>query len=142
MPRDRRLLGSIVLLVSLTWGLVGLSPAAEPARAAAAEPGRITGTVTGPGGLPLEGAFVSAYQVDCRSGCASYADSTGVDGGYDLDDLTPGTYQLLFQQGLSDYLPEFYDNVIEQDGATHVVVAAGSTVTGKDAQLEYGGAPP
>lgn len=138
MSRDRRLLGSIVLLLSLVLGSLGPSPASARPQAAAVEPGRITGTVTGPGGVPLEAAFVSAYQVDCVDGCASYAASTGVDGAYELNDVQPGTYYLLLQKGFG-YIAEYYDNVLEQRSATDVVVAAGSTVAGVNAQLEHGG---
>lgn len=133
-------MGSIVLFVSTALSVVGLSlnPVPEPARAAAADVGRITGTVTGPGGVPLEGALVSAYPVVCDNGCDGYADVAGVDGSYVLDGLPPGAYHLLFQRGF-DYVPEYYDNVLEEEAATEVVVTAGATVTGKNAQLEHGG---
>ena len=136
MSRDRRLLGSAVLLVSLTLGLVGLSPASAPARAAAN--GQITGTVTGPGGAPVPGASVSAYPTDCDNGCSSYGSSMAADGSYVVADLPPGSYLLLFQAGFG-YLAEYYDNALEPEGATEVMVTAGSTVTGINAQLEHGG---
>ncbi|GAA1807521.1 hypothetical protein GCM10009795_060880 [Nocardioides hankookensis] len=137
MSRDRRLRGSIILLACLSAGLLGLSPASGPALAASEPTGRITGTVTGPGGVPLEGATVSAYPVHCPNGCAGYTDSTDADGSYEVD-LPAGAYILLIQQGFG-YLAEYYDNQLEQEDATQVVVAAGGTVTGRNAQLEHGG---
>jgi hypothetical protein len=50
--------------------------------------------VTGPGGLPLAGATVTAYRpTDRYVGIASV--TTAADGSYALDRLDPGTYLLL-----------------------------------------------
>lgn len=136
MSQHRTLLRSVVVLVSLVAGPVGLGPASSPAHAA--EPGRITGTVTGPGGVPLAGATVSAYPVDCPNGCDSFSAVAGSDGGYAVEGVDPGSYLLLIQDGF-DHIAEYYDNVTDDDAATHVKVAAGATVTGIDAQLETGG---
>ena len=136
MSRHRTLLGTIVALLSLTLAAGGLSGGAEPAQAAA--PGRITGTITGPGGAPLPGALVSAYPVTCRGGCSPYGATAGADGGYVLDAVPPGAYLLLFQMG-TGYLAEYYPNAATEDGATEVAVTAGGTVDGVNAQLEQGG---
>lgn len=138
MSRRRGLSGLTVLLTALAAALLGIGPVTGSADAAAQAPGRITGTVTGPGGVPLEGAFVSAYPVRCPNGCDGYAATSGADGSYELENVAPGAYILLFQKGF-DYVAEYYDNVVENENATHVKVTAGSTVTGKDAQLELGG---
>src|SRR5690349_10017783 len=120
MLHGRTRLRSIVLLLGLSAGLVGLGPAPAPARPASSEPGAISGTITGPDGAPLEGATVSAYPVKCDQGCDAYAAVSGADGTYEVTGVPAAAYHLLFQVG-NGWLAEFYDNVVDQDAATKVV---------------------
>ncbi|GAA4715499.1 carboxypeptidase-like regulatory domain-containing protein [Nocardioides conyzicola] len=97
----------------------------------------ITGTVTGVGGAPLQGIDVTAYRNDgdgwqrADEGDA-YTDGSGH---YDLSELPAGTYRLRFADDHDRYLIEFYDNATSLQIATDIVVAAGTTASGKDAQL-------
>lgn len=131
-------MASTLLLALLTMPLAGLASVPEPAGAAVAEPGRITGTITGPGGAPLQGASVSAYRVNCRSGCAAVSATSGADGRYEVRDVPPDTYHLLIQVG-HGFVAEYYLNVVDPADATPVVVTPGGTLADVNAQLEHGG---
>jgi hypothetical protein len=93
--------------------------------------GRITGTVTGPGGSPLAGVFVHAYFADPNdSGWldTNFYTKTADDGTYDLSPLPARTYNLEFS-AFGDYRGEWYP--------TDVVVRSGTTVPRRDARLSY-----
>lgn len=127
----------MVLTAMLALSLAGVHPAPEPARAAAIDSGTITGIITGPGGVPLQGATVSAYRVACAGGCSASGAVSGADGAYELRDLAPGAYHLLFQR--SGYVAEFHGNVVDQTDATEVSITTGAVLTGVNAQMEHGG---
>jgi 5-hydroxyisourate hydrolase-like protein (transthyretin family) len=105
--------------------------------------GNITGTVTGSGGIPLEDVAVIAYRND-GSGWEE-VDQWGwtyEDGNYVFAALPAGTYRLKFSDFSDDrsrYATEYYDNAATVTTATDVQVSAGSTTSGKSAQLAPGG---
>ena len=110
--------------------------------------GHITGTVTKSGGTPLEGIAVQTYvkttdsddEVNWDYFDGGYAFSEA-DGTYEVGGLPAGTYRLDFEDWSENpiYVGEFYDNTHDFDSATEIVVAAGATVAGKNAELEVGG---
>jgi 5-hydroxyisourate hydrolase-like protein (transthyretin family) len=105
--------------------------------AALAIGGRITGTVTGSGGAALKDVQVSAYRDDGTGWQNVGYSFTDASGGYALPDLRVGTYRLEFQPILAGggHFPEFYDDAATLATATDVVVHAGGTASGRNAQL-------
>lgn len=96
------------------------------------EPGaQISGQVTGPGGQPLAGIFVSAG----RNGEDYRSAHTGPDGRYNITGLTAGDYQVEFLAEGQDYLGEWYDNQESAETANKVTLTPGEQVTGIDAEL-------
>jgi len=127
-------IGAIILLVSVLVGLP--SPALANTEVTGVDiqlprGSRLSGTITGPGGAPVVGAFVSACDLDtCPSG-----DATGADGAYQIRGLVPGEYLVRVDppEGGSDLLPVFYTAggpVETQDEAE--LVDATADVTGID----------
>ncbi|MFE6734853.1 collagen binding domain-containing protein [Microbacterium sp. NPDC057650] len=113
-------------------GAVGASAEDDPA------PGSISGVVTSDvDGSPVEGVSVSAWTDDGSS--SGYATS-GADGSYTLEGLTPGDYKVEFAGAPAPLVGEYYDGVHESWEAQWVPVAAAASVTGIDASLEKGGA--
>jgi hypothetical protein len=124
--------------------LIGLAlPAAV---SAAVSYGEVSGRVTGPDGQPLTSAAGICV------GAGSWNVPTGRvadDGTYLIQHLPPGTYGVRFQQCDTDrtaarYAPQFYPDLHDPDVADspalpNVVVRAGETTTGIDAQMEPGG---
>ncbi len=98
----------------------------------------ISGTVTGPDGTtPLQGIIASAYRWT-GSGWALVLrglDVTDADGDYTIGGLRAGTYRVAFNGLSGDYVSEVYDNALDPDSGTDIVVPAGTTVTGVDASL-------
>jgi hypothetical protein len=95
----------------------------------------ISGTVTGPDGLPRAGVRV---QVD---GNTIARTTTAGDGTYTVVGLRNGNYTVSFFPSTADaeLLTEWYSNQNDPGGANPVAVALGATTTGIDAQLEVGG---
>lgn len=131
------LLRILTAMVVLAVGSTVASPAG------AASTGSISGTLTGPGGDPVQGIA----QPWLRSEGQWYpAPSTGglttwPSGDYTIGDLDPGQYLLLFLPRDSmypDLAPEFYPNAATPESATLVQVDAGEAVTGVDNQFAVG----
>ena len=101
----------------------------------------ISGTVTGPGGIPAPGVQVSAYRLEL--GSFQWFDSTDAraDGSYVLRNLPEGSYKLRFEDGADGVLAtEYFDNVTTLADATVIDLAAGTgLLTGKNAELALGG---
>jgi hypothetical protein len=100
--------------------------------------GHITGTVTAPGDVALAGILVNAYRLVPEQGWIwDGTATTRADGKYDVQVRTEGPYRLWIadQREESAYLSEYWDDSATIDGATNVLVASGTTVTGKDAEL-------
>jgi hypothetical protein len=120
----------VVLVAALLVGVLAPSMSGAGATDRAAS-GTITGTVTDPGGDPIEGAMVTSWYWDYES---TY---TGADGTYELT-VSPGNLPVQFfpPEG-SDLAPEYYDDTYGTPTPVHVV--SGAESAGIDAQLEVGG---
>jgi len=97
---------------------------------------RITGTVTGQGGTPpIQGIEALACEFDGTNWVAANIDPacTDTNGYYEIRGLTAGTYRVLFQNG--DYISEYYDDVLDIDSGSNIVVGAGATVSNINASL-------
>jgi protocatechuate 3,4-dioxygenase beta subunit len=94
--------------------------------------GEIKGTVTGQGGTPLAGAYVSAE----RNGDYRYAISDS-QGKYTITGLTSGSYAVEFYA--SEHITEWYNNANSADTADPVAVTQGQSTSGINAQLTRGG---
>ena len=99
-----------------------------------AQAGRISGSVSAAGGGTLAGLSVCAIPVDPETG-TSRCDPTGSGGNYTIGGLTEGEYVVQFHGGF-DYLDEYYAGRESYAESDRVAVAAGSTTTGIDADLE------
>ncbi len=104
--------------------------------------GQVSGTVTSASThTPLEGVFVCAAPVSgFESGQCTSTDAAGQ---YTIAGLSSGSYQVQFgtewESVNSDYLGEYFDGKSSRGEATLVVVSAGSTTGGVDAELPLGG---
>lgn len=98
----------------------------------------IAGTVTGPGGAPLDTINVEARIFN--GDWWEYVDSVSTDGTghYSLGGLTNGDYQVQFRDWSGEYISEWYDNASDEDSATPVVVGVNETVTNINARLARG----
>lgn len=118
--------------------------------AAMVKAGHITGTITGPGGVPLEGIRPNLHYTDGNE-ANDTADQLLSDenGHYDVGGLRPGTYRLVFTDYNGAYTQEAYNNISAPGmwswqaatlpGAADIVVGAGATVSGINAELAAAG---
>ncbi|MEM7131893.1 MAG: carboxypeptidase-like regulatory domain-containing protein [Chloroflexota bacterium] len=101
----------------------------------------ISGRVTNESGTPLLGIEVSLYQQSTDLCCpdAWYSTDyvyTNDDGNYSLSIQSDGNYRIGFADYSSyTYQPEFYNNVLDLESATDIVVSSGQNVEEIDAQL-------
>ena len=103
--------------------------------------GHITGRVTGPdGATPLVNIIATADLLGDPGVGAGGSDITGSDGSYDIGGLDPGAYVAKFYSIDQPYLFEYYNDAADQATATHIIVAAGETVSGIDVSLSLGAA--
>ncbi|MDX6375691.1 MAG: hypothetical protein QOD98_4679, partial [Nocardioidaceae bacterium] len=130
----RRLASTLVTAVVLGVGLV--APVVSAAPAAAVSDSGITGTVTDTANAGMPDVTVSAAQYDPLADVWGEAASTStdVDGNYVIGGLAAGTYRIGFFPS-DAHLMEYWDDRPTFETATDVIVAAGATVTGKDATL-------
>jgi len=96
-------------------------------------PGRITGTVTAPGGGAVSGAFVTAYQLDDGFWDEVASATTAANGTYTVAGLATGTYRVGFTA--TGYLDEYWNDKATVETADDIAVTQGTTTTGRDAQL-------
>ncbi len=104
--------------------------------------GHITGTVTSAGGSSLSGIQVQAQTWDASRTTWQWegAVMTGAGGTYDLGGLGGGTYRVCFSDtNNGTYAQECYNDAISVDSAVDVVVTAGQTKAGINAQLALAG---
>ncbi len=96
--------------------------------------GSITGTVTGPGSLPLGGVCAAAFRA---GGGKTPVIAVTARGRYALVELTPGQYRVEFSSGCgaAGYVTQWWRNAASAKTAAVVTVTAGSTVTGIGAAL-------
>ena len=93
----------------------------------------LTGTVTGPGGSPLAGAYVYVYPAG--SGMSIADSSTDAQGRYAITPwLAPGPYQIYFSAP-TGHVSEWYDNKSSQMVATIITATGGVTLTNINAEL-------
>ncbi|WP_310529441.1 carboxypeptidase-like regulatory domain-containing protein, partial [Nocardioides sp.] len=111
----------------------------KTANAVLADPLRITGTVTGTGGTPLNGATVTAEQRVTEFGATfwDYVDSvlTPANGTYSLQ-VPPGQMRIRFEA--ATYMSEYYDDALDAVDADPVTVTTAS-VPNINAALVVGG---
>ena len=101
--------------------------------------GKISGTVTNVSGkAPIEGIEVCAFSVSAEGfGCAT----TGSGGEYTISSLPSEEYYVEFHppfESKLDYILQYYSKASSFAGAQGVLVAAGSTRSGVNAELEEG----
>jgi hypothetical protein len=110
--------------------------------------GRISGRVTGPNGEPVVDALVFGYPGHIQE-MASNVAFTDENGNYTMTGLSPGPHRLEFVDSLEfdnpfgdeGYASEWWDDESSFHGADNVDVVAGTTTTGKNAQLDLAGTP-
>jgi hypothetical protein len=123
----RRALVVLAAVAALVLGMFSPAHAAD---------GQLSGTVTGAGTGPLAGVAVEVYEV-LPGNHYDFTDYqfTGASGHYGFS-LPPGTYVIDFWPSDGSHREEMYDDVpgFDPEGATRVVVTAGSTVVA-DAEL-------
>ena len=101
------------------------------------EVAKITGTVTGPGGITvLEGIHVGAYTWNSADQYWDWIASadTAADGRYEISGLAAGTYRVQFS-GNGDYLGEVYNDAADLDAGQDISVPAAATVENIDVSL-------
>ena len=132
MPRRLALLAVVLAMVSAS--------AVVATTASAAGTGSITGVVTGPGGVPLEGAGAGVYLQPGNNIEVGWAAGTDATGAYAIPNLPAGDYKVLFgyPTSTSPFAHEWYDDALDEASADLVHVADGTAVTGIDAELAVG----
>lgn len=102
--------------------------------------GRIAGTLTDPGGTPLDNALVFVHTAGPESQVLFLTSPDETTGGYDVGGLPTGEYLVQFSgwQDLSSYV-SWYDDADSIADATAVPVTLGETTSGIDGEL---GLPP
>ncbi|KQW47444.1 hypothetical protein ASC77_13355 [Nocardioides sp. Root1257] len=128
-------------LATATDIVLGAAGGADSISFSMQQRGTVTGTVTGPSAQALGGITVTAYRNDGGSFPQVASASTGLGGTYSLQ-LPAGTYRLGFADPAGTYQSEFFDNVATVAAGTDVVVPAGATVGGRNAQLAASVVPP
>lgn len=112
--------------------------------AAMRQAGAIAGSVKGPSGPAMNGVCVGVYtagklnEVD-----GSATGSSGGAGGYQVNDLAPGRYDVQFSSGCGpkpvNVLTQWYKGAATQARATVVTVTAGKVTGGIGASMSAGG---
>jgi len=95
---------------------------------------QLSGKVTDEAGNPLANVPVTVLQQREGSWHSVTQAVTDSNGRYALDDLAPGTYYFRFTSPLYEW--EYYNNAATAEQATPIVVQAGATLAGLDAQLK------
>ncbi|WEO77971.1 carboxypeptidase regulatory-like domain-containing protein [Cryobacterium sp. SO2] len=106
-----------------------------------AEGATVSGRVTSDtrDGEAISGVNVSAFQVDANGNLGDiWSGYTDAQGRYSIPGLAAGNYTLRFTSWGTSDISEWWDNKPTQYTATTFAVAAGATVTGKDAGLTAG----
>ncbi|WP_190243168.1 carboxypeptidase regulatory-like domain-containing protein [Arthrobacter globiformis] len=96
----------------------------------------ISGQVTAPTGVDLNGISVSVHTADGMS-IPAYAPVAG-DGSYKVIGLPAGSYKVLFSGNSSGALDRWYEGAQSIDTATPLTLAAGQERTGINATLDKG----
>ena len=96
--------------------------------------GKISGIVTGTGGVPLPSVSVSAQG---SNGGYSSA-TTDASGSYSLRGLAAGDYKVQFSPPIGDYVGQWWLGMSSSGSAMPLTVTAGGSLTGKNATLKVG----
>ncbi len=118
--------------------VVATSTTVSNINASLATAAKISGTLTGPDGLtPLGGIRVTAHPQDGTNwGWRELAQAvTDTNGNYVIGGLSAGSYRVEF--GSDDYATEFYDNALDLDSATDIILVAGETAANINASLTH-----
>ena len=100
---------------------------------------KISGTVTGPDGTtPIQDVRVEAKTWTGQAWEIVGTGFTGEDGAYTVSGLPAGTFRVHFSDMAGEYAFEVYDNVLDMESGTDVIVPAATTVTGVDVSLDHG----
>ena len=118
--------------------VVGVDVALQPA-APGSLPGSITGTVVDDQGVPLRGVSVTASAVDDDDGGFG-STTTAADGRFRVRDLPAGSYHVRFADPAGLHVAEYFDDVVDEDGAMPLAVTDAATTAGVDAELAPAGA--
>lgn len=95
---------------------------------------QVSGKVTDEAGNPLANITVTVMQQK-EGGWSSVTQAvTESNGRYALDGLAPGTYAFRFTSPLYEW--EYYNNAVTVEQATPIIVQAGATLPGRNAQLK------
>jgi hypothetical protein len=99
--------------------------------------GKISGTVTGPGAIPLGGIWVGANVLDGEwmEAAKTITDATGA---YELTGLLPGTYRVEFGVFNDTYASQVFDQKNYLDEGADIVVTGGASITNINASLVTG----
>lgn len=95
----------------------------------------IQGTVTQYAGTPLSSINVEAYKFNGSWWEQMDTAFTDGSGQYQLSGLDAGNYRVYFQDWNGDYISEWYDNVLEEQSATTIVVGTSVTISNINARL-------
>ncbi|HMQ29603.1 MAG TPA: carboxypeptidase regulatory-like domain-containing protein [Chloroflexaceae bacterium] len=125
--------GTVNLVRATRQAAVSAPGAATGVNFALAAGATLSGTVTGPGGTPLNNILV--YISDQDGSFQNYY-TTNATGVYSATGLPAGDYRVLFRP--SNYIPEAYNNRPDFGQADRIVVPAQGTVSGIDAELAPG----
>ncbi len=128
-----RVVLACVVAFSMVLPVLGVSSAAIANGGTAS----ISGTVTGPGGVPIEGIHVNAYRWDSGGSTWVYQNSgdTNPDGTYTAPGLIAGTYAVYFDDPANVYTGEYWDNQTSWGTATQFALADAEAKTGVSAEL-------
>ena len=121
-------------LVSADWVTVTASLTTTDINQTLPRGGVITGTVTGPSGIP--GVYV--YAKLAPQGDFTRTTYTSVDGSYRLDGLEAGDYKVQFSPPLP-FIGEWYSSAASESAAFTVSVSLSATMPNINAALETGG---
>ena len=118
---------------------------AHPADAELAPASHVTGTITGPFGLPLDGVSVSAHRATTIGGRVEYQQVSGAQtdafGRYDIGSLPAGTYRIRMGEEFSspghatDHATEWWRDRPSLESGADLVVPEEDTVEAIDARL-------
>jgi len=100
--------------------------------------GKISGTITGPDGQPLEGIGITTYDYNTDESYGTGGFS-GPDGTYTNKGLPPGSYIVRAQSYELPYAIEYYRDARDEGRAQAVDIQNTETVSDIDFQLEEGG---
>ena len=126
---------ALVCAVCASAAVPPVQPGIDVSTAIASPDGHLTGEVTDvEHGTPLAQVSVCAEVPGY-----SYCTQTTPDGGYALNDLPAGKYDVKFEAREQNFVSQYYGETLSRSSAGLVTIAEGATVSGIDAALKVGG---